>query len=80
LAGQLDTSTKYSLGNPEEALSFLPFAPEVNFRFGFCSHCCKVKGEGRFSTTTKKVRNLRKSLEARVGIGQISPLLHLKYA
>ena len=28
LTGQLDSSTKYSLGNLDEALSFRPFAPE----------------------------------------------------
>ena len=28
LTGQLDSSTKYSLGSLDEALSFRPFAPE----------------------------------------------------
>ena len=32
-----------------------------------------AEGEGRFSTNARKLRNLRKSLEARVGIERVSP-------
>ena len=38
------------------------------------------RGEGRFSTDARKLNNLRKSLEARVGIGPETPLFRATLA